>query len=58
MDVKSTFLDGFLKEEVYIEQPLHYMVKSHEVKVLRLKKVLYGSKQALSGWNSRIDKYF
>ncbi|KAH9735937.1 hypothetical protein KPL71_017913 [Citrus sinensis] len=58
MDVKSAFLNGFLEEEVYIEQPLGYMVKGHEDKVLRLKKALYGLKQAPRAWNSRIDNYF
>ena len=58
MDVKSAFLNGFLEEEVYIEQPLGYVVKGHEDKVLRLKKALYGLKQAPRAWNSRIDKYF
>ncbi|KAH9745452.1 hypothetical protein KPL70_004078 [Citrus sinensis] len=58
MDVKSTFLNGFLEKEVYIEQPLGYVVKGHEDKVLRLKKALYGLKQAPRAWNSRIDKYF
>ncbi|KAH9648378.1 hypothetical protein KPL70_025559 [Citrus sinensis] len=55
MDVKSAFLNGFLEEEVYIEQPLGYVVKGHEDKVLRLKKALYGLKQAPKAWNSRID---
>ncbi|KAH9667537.1 hypothetical protein KPL70_021079 [Citrus sinensis] len=58
MDVKSAFLNGFLDEEVYIEQPLGYVVKRHKDKVLRLKKALYGLKQAPRAWNSRIDKYF
>ena len=44
MDVKSTFLNGVLKEEVYIEQPLGYKVKGEEDKVLKLKKALYGLK--------------
>ncbi|KAH9681167.1 hypothetical protein KPL71_026862 [Citrus sinensis] len=57
-DVKPAFLNGFLDEEVCIEQPLGYSVKGHEDKVLRLKKVLYGLKQAPKAWNSRIDKYF
>jgi hypothetical protein len=44
MDVKSTFLNGFLEEEIYIEQPMSYEVKGHENKVLKLNKVLYGLK--------------
>lgn len=58
MDVKSAFLNGYLEEEVYIQQPLGYVVKGHEDKVLRLKKALYGLKQASRAWYSRIDKYF
>lgn len=45
MDVKSAFLNGFLEEEVYNEQPEGYVVKGHESKVLGPKKVLYGLKQ-------------
>ena len=58
MDVKSAFLNGVLKEEVYIEQPLSYMRKGEEKKVLRLKKDLYGLKQAPRAWNDRIHTYF
>ncbi|CAH9103236.1 unnamed protein product [Cuscuta epithymum] len=58
MDVKSAFLNGFLEEEVYIEQPEGYKVKGQEDKVLRLRKALYGLKQAPRAWNSRIDQYF
>jgi len=58
MDVKSTFLNGELKEEVYVELPLGYMKKGDEKKVLRLKKTLYGLKQAPRAWNERIDRYF
>ncbi|KAE8683109.1 hypothetical protein F3Y22_tig00111215pilonHSYRG00067 [Hibiscus syriacus] len=58
MDVKSSFLNGVLEEEVYIQQPSGYEVKGHEDKVLKLKKALYGLKQAPRAWNSRIDKYF
>ena len=58
MDVKSVFLNGVLKEEVYIEQPLGYMRRGEEKKVLRLKKALYGLKQAPRAWNDRIHTYF
>ena len=57
MYVKSTFLNGVLKEEVYIEQPLGYEKKGQEHKVCRLKKALYGLKQEPRVWYSRIDSY-
>eukprot|EP00253_Pinus_taeda_P010232 PITA_10232 len=57
MDVKSTFLNGVIMEEVYIEQPLGYEKKGQEQKVCRLKKALYGLKQSLRAWYSRIDSY-
>ena len=58
MDVKSAFLNGYLEEEVYLEQPFDYVVKGQENKFLKLKKALYGLKQAPRAWNGRIDKYF
>jgi Reverse transcriptase (RNA-dependent DNA polymerase) len=58
MDVKSAFLNGVLEEEMYVEQPLRYMKLENEHNVLKLKKMLYGSKQALRAWNTRIDSYF
>jgi Reverse transcriptase (RNA-dependent DNA polymerase) len=44
MDVKSSFLNSMLEEEVYVEQPLGYIKFGKEHKVLRLKKALYGLK--------------
>ncbi|KAE8679315.1 hypothetical protein F3Y22_tig00111402pilonHSYRG01195 [Hibiscus syriacus] len=58
MDMKSAFLNGYLEEEVYIEQPPGYIKKGHEDKVYRLNKALYGLKQAPRAWNTRIDEYF
>nr|KYP69546.1 Retrovirus-related Pol polyprotein from transposon TNT 1-94 [Cajanus cajan] len=58
MDVKSAFLNGVLKEEVYVEQPLGYMKRGDEKKVLKMRKALYGLKQAPRAWNERIDGYF
>ena len=40
MDVKSSFLNGYLEEEVYVQQPPGYEVKGQEDKVYRLKKAL------------------
>ena len=57
MDVKSAFLNGVLKEEVYIDQPQGYEVKGKEDNILKLKKALYGLKQAPRAWSTRIDKY-
>jgi hypothetical protein len=57
MDVKSTFLNGFLEEEVYVDQPPGFEVQEHLAKVYRLKKALYGLKQAPRAWYSRIDTY-
>jgi hypothetical protein len=42
MDVKSAFLNGDLKEEVYVKQPLGFVVPGEEGKVLRLHRALYG----------------
>jgi hypothetical protein len=45
LDVKSTFLNGILEEEVYVEQPEGLISQGEEDKVYRLKKALYGLKQ-------------
>lgn len=57
MDVKSAFLDGPLKEEVYVIQPPRFEIKGKESKVYRLKKALYGLKKAPRDWNKRIDSF-
>jgi hypothetical protein len=57
MDVKSTFLNGELEEEVYIEQPEGFLLSEREDYVCRLKKALYGLKQAPRAWYSRLDRY-
>ena len=46
MDVKSAFLNGYLDEEAYVEQPQGYEVPGQEQKVYRMKKALYRLKQA------------
>ncbi|GJY97973.1 ribonuclease H-like domain-containing protein [Tanacetum coccineum] len=46
MDVKTTFLNGPLKEEVYVSQPEGFVDPDHPEKFYRLRKALYGLKQA------------
>ena len=57
MDVKTTFLNGVIEEEVYIEQPEGFDVENRETHVCRLHRTLYGLKQAPRAWYSRIDNY-
>ena len=57
-DVKSTFLNGELKEEVYVSQPEGFEINGKQEKVYRLRKALYGLKQAPRAWYSKIDAYF
>ena len=58
MDVKTTFLNEVIVEEVYIEQPKGFKIFSSESHVCRLKRALYGLKQAPRAWYTRIDSYF
>jgi hypothetical protein len=55
MDVKMTFLNGAIEEEVYIEQPQGFEVHFRDTHVFRLKKSLYGLKQAPRAWYARMD---
>ena len=44
LDMKSTFFNGFIKEEIYVEQPLGYVECDNKGKVYKLKNALYGLK--------------
>jgi hypothetical protein len=50
MDVKSVFLNGPIKEEVYVEQPLGFEDSEYPNHVYQLSKALYGIKQAPRAW--------
>jgi hypothetical protein len=55
MDVKSAFLNGDLSETVFVQQPPGFIVGKGD-KVLRLRKALYGLRQAPRAWNFKLDK--
>ena len=57
MDVKSGFLNNFLNEEVFIEQPKGFQDPHFLNHVLRLKKALDGLKQAPRAWYDRLTTY-
>jgi hypothetical protein len=57
MDVKSTFLNGNLQEEGYIEKPEGFQLTNKGDYVCKLKKSLYGIKQAPRVWYARLDSY-
>ena len=57
MDVKSAFLNGYLKEEVFVEQPLGFENHEFPNHVYKLEKALYGLKQAPRAWYDRLSSY-
>src|SRR5919205_3750316 len=57
MDVKIAFLNGFINEEVYVEQPPDFEDVKKPNHVYKLKKALYGLKQAPRAWYERLRDY-
>ncbi|KAJ9542662.1 hypothetical protein OSB04_029168 [Centaurea solstitialis] len=57
MDVKTAFLYGYLKEEVYVSQPEAFVDSDHPDYVYILDKALYGLKQAPRAWYDELSKY-
>nr|GFA81279.1 retrovirus-related Pol polyprotein from transposon TNT 1-94 [Tanacetum cinerariifolium]GFA81959.1 retrovirus-related Pol polyprotein from transposon TNT 1-94 [Tanacetum cinerariifolium] len=57
MDVKTTFLHGSLKEDVYVCQPEGFIDADHPSHVYKLKKALYGLKQAPRAWYDELSTF-
>jgi hypothetical protein len=55
MDIKSAFLNGTIEEEFYVEKPKGFMLTENQDYVCKLKKAMYGLKQAPKAWFSRLD---
>ena len=54
--LKIAFLNGEIKEEIYISQPKGFKIKGKEDHILKLKKALYGLKQAPRAWYSKLNE--
>ena len=57
MDVKSSFLNGFINEKVYVEQSPSFQSFNFPNHVFKLKKALYGLKRAPRAWYERLSKF-
>ena len=57
MDVKSAFFNGMLEEEVYVEQPKGFVDPHKPNDVYKLKRALYGLKEAPQAWYERLTSY-
>ena len=56
MDVKTAFLNGHLKEELYMMQPEGFVDPKNANKVWKLQRSIYGLVQASRSWNIRFDE--
>ena len=56
MDVKTAFLNGHIREEIFMDQLEGFMSRGQESKVCKLMRSIYELKQALHSWNIRFDE--
>ncbi len=57
LDVKTAFLNGTMEDEIYMRQPESFISEEHPEYVCKLKRSLYGLRQAARCWNKVIDDY-
>nr|GFD22120.1 retrotransposon protein, putative, unclassified [Tanacetum cinerariifolium] len=57
MDVKTAFLNGNLRKEVYVSQPDRFVDPDNPNHVYKLKKALYGLKQASRAWYDMLSSF-
>ena len=55
MDVKTAFLNGYIEEEIFMEQPKGFESEDSS-KVCKLNRLIYGLKQASRSWNHHFDE--
>lgn len=55
-DVKTAFLNGYIKEEIYMKQPPGFIIKDKENHVCLIRRSIYGLKQAPKSWNDAINE--
>lgn len=54
-DIKTAFLNGELKEDIYMKQPKGFIEKGKEHLACHLKRTLYGLKQSARAWNEKMN---
>ena len=55
MDMKMTFLNGYLEKDIYIEQPLCFTSSDDDHNICKLQRSIYGLKRASRSWNTRFN---
>ncbi|KAL0449556.1 UNVERIFIED_CONTAM: hypothetical protein Slati_1512000 [Sesamum latifolium] len=56
MDVKTVFVNGYVEEEIFMDQPEGFTVVGEEQKVCRLQRSIYGLKQAFRSWTTHFNE--